>query len=42
LSTRTAIIWVKIGHPVVLFPSFDGFRPSSIVPPAAISKAEAA
>jgi hypothetical protein len=39
---RTAIMWVKIGHPVVLFPRFDGFRPSSIVPPAAISQAEAA
>jgi len=22
---RTAIIWVKIGHPVVLFPSFERF-----------------
>jgi len=39
---RTAIIWVKIGHLVVLFPSFEWFRQGASLPPAAISKAEVA
>jgi hypothetical protein len=37
-----AIIWVKIAHPVVLFPRFERFLTGLVVPPAAIFRAEAA